>query len=218
MATARLPPKFVETARTRLAKARKDMGPWRQEARSAYAFVSGDQWLESDKTLLTAQKRPPVTFNYSEKMIDAVVGAEVGNRQEVTYAPREMGDDGTAELLTQVAKWDRDQVDAEDQDSDAFRDMLICGLGWTETRMNYERDPDGLIDIERIDPLEMRYDTAASKRGLSDRRWNAREWWVDEHDARTEWPDLLSIGGENASQNAGGIDHIRYGHRYQDDD
>lgn len=213
---ARLPPNFVETARTRFAKSRKDLHNWRSTARDDYAFVSGRQWSEEDEATLREQKRPTVVFNYSEKMIDAVVGAEITNRQEVTYRPREMSDDATAELLTQAAHWTRDQCDAEDQDTDAFRDMLICGLGWTETRMNYERDAEGLPEVERVDPLEMLYDTAAMKRGLSDRRWNARQWWVDESEAKREWPNMLGTGSFDSYGSTSGTT-IQRGNRYNDE-
>src|SRR5437879_2536116 len=95
-----LPKDFRETANQRFEESKKFWRNWRTEARDDFAFIAGNQWLEDDMQLLLEQKRPPITFNYSEKMIDAVVGAEVSNRQEITYAPREMTDVGLAELWT----------------------------------------------------------------------------------------------------------------------
>ena len=210
----KLPANFKDTALDRIRQGREKLHNWRSEARNDYAFVSGDQWFTEDITTLTAQKRPPVTFNYSEKMVDAVVGAEVNARNEVHYAPREMSDDAGAELMTSAARWARSQCDAEDQDSDAFRDMLICGLGWSELRMSYERVADGMIEIERIDPLEMLYDPAAIKRGLSDRRWCAREWWVDERDAHTQWPSAVFYT-DASEDHGGGV--VTRGRSYSDD-
>lgn len=192
---------FTETARRNIKDAHDFWHNWRTNCRDEFAFVSGNQWLAEDEAILREQKRPPVTFNYSEKMIDAVVGAEVSNRQEVTYRPRGVEDAALAELWNNAAQWAREEGNAEDEESDAFRDMLICGLGWTQMRMSYDEDQDGKIVLDRIDPLEMYYDPAASKPGIIDRRFAFREWWVDEREAQREWPNQTfpSVGSDNSS-------------------
>ncbi|MGH9429776.1 MAG: hypothetical protein ACRD2L_26115, partial [Terriglobia bacterium] len=165
---------------------------------------------------LKEEQRPTVTFNYSEKMIDAVVGAEVSNRQEVRYAPRTIEDAPLAELWTNAAKWVRDECNAEDEETDAFRDALICGLGWTETRISYDEDPDGRIYIERRDPFEMYPDPAAMKPGIVDRRYHFRVWWADKDETKKTWPDADTF--PDITEMSPGIDTIRVGHRYEDDE
>ena len=216
MAKTKLPDDFVETANQRYTEALRFWRNWRGTAREEYAFVSGDQWLAEDETLLREQKRPPITFNYSEKMIDAVVGAEVSNRQEVTYKPREPTDAPLAELWSNAAKWVRDEGNIDDEETDAFRDCLICGMGWTHTRVSYEADPDGMVEEDRVDPLEMLPDPSASKPGLTNRRYSFRLQWVDEKVAKRQWPDAISYAtDEEANQ---GVDVIKRGHRYEGDE
>lgn len=210
-----LPPNFVELANQRYIEARRFWGNWRGEARDDFAFISGKQWLEADETILRSQKRPPVTFNYSEKMIDAVVGAEVSSRQEITYGPRDITDSPAAELWTNACKWVRDQGNIEDEETDAFRDTLICGLGWTHTKVAYDTDPDGMLETNRIDPLEMFADPTARKPGLLDRRYSFRDVWVDERIAKKQWPSAIMLGAE--TEGASGIQTIRQGHRYEDE-
>lgn len=204
---------FAKTANERYQKSREFWRNWRSGAIDDYAFVAGSQWSSEDEAHLAAEQRPSVTFNYSEKMIDAVVGAEVSNRQAVHYAPRGMEDAQLADLWNAAAKWAREECNAEDEESDAFRDALVCGLGWTWTRISYEEDLDGKVLIERVDPLEMYPDPAASKPGLMDRRWQDRRWWVDEREVRRQWPDaIFSVEDDDANTGV-----VTRGHRYTDD-
>jgi hypothetical protein len=143
---------------------------WREKAREDFAFTSGDQLSEEDKQKLRDMNRPIIIMNRVEPIIDSVSGSEVANRQEVQFIPRQQGAVQVNEVLTSAAKWFRDQCDAEDEESDAFREMVVCGLGWTETRLDYEDDPDGAPKVERRDPLEMVWDSTAKKRNLVDMR------------------------------------------------
>src|SRR5262245_34831591 len=135
--------------------ARDHWSTWREEARQAYAYVAGDQWSSDDKAALIEQMRQPVTFNRVAPMVDAVTGAEILNRQEVRYLPRELGDVQVNEIITAADEWARELSDTEDEESDAFADLVTCGLGYTDTLMEYHTDPEGRIVDERIDPLEM---------------------------------------------------------------
>src|SRR4051812_23739256 len=127
--------KFRETALQRIKTGREHCEKWHREARDDYAFVAGDQWEDEDLQVLESQDRPAVVFNYSEKMVDAVCGAEVSSRQEAIYKCRGIETAGVAELYTNAARWVRDECLAEDEETDSFRDDLICGMGWTETKM-----------------------------------------------------------------------------------
>jgi len=180
--------KFKLKALERIRSAKQFWGTWRRTARDDYAFVAGKQWLTEDEQRMQEERRPVITFNYSEKMVDAVVGAEVSNRSETSFRARTMQMAGAVELLDNAAKWVRDQCDAEDQETDAFRDMLICGLGWTETRLDYDEDHDGKLLITRRDPTEMYPDPAAAACGLTDRTFNFREYYVPIAEAQAEWP------------------------------
>ena len=57
--------------------------------------------------------------------------------------PRRLGVVKKNKLLTSAAKRYRQQYDAEGDESDAFRDLLVCGISWTENRLDDEDNPEG---------------------------------------------------------------------------
>jgi len=150
---------------------------WRKEAREDFRFYNGHQWESDDITLLQEQNRAPISINKIAPLVNAVVGSEINNRRVVRYIPREVGDSAANELLTAAGDWFRDEADAEDEESDAFSDNVICGMGWTNTRLDYIRDPDGFPVVERLDPLKMAWDCKACKPNLTDAN---RFWFIDD--------------------------------------
>ena len=214
---------LTTTAKARFQDAVRHQAQWRAQAEEDFGFVAGDQWDQSDLDWLRDQLRPAVTYNRILPMIDAVAGHEVSNRQEVRYIPRELGDVGVNELLTGAAEWARDQCDAEDEESDAFFDTLVCGMGWTQTRMDWETDPEGAVVIERVDPFEMYWDPTARKRNLDDAEYVFRVKRYAPAKAKALFPDLdqgmADMGGWDAlPDNLGDPHHTRPGDQYQSDD
>lgn len=173
-------------------QARNHWSKWREEARLSYDFVAGHQWSSQDKAALLDQMRQPVTFNRVAPMVDAVTGAEILNRQEVRYIPREEGDVQVNEIITAADEWARELADTEDEESDAFADVVICGLGWSETRMDYSIDPEGRIVDERIDPLEMwAVPQGAFQRNLGNARALIRARYRDKDSLPAKWRKRL---------------------------
>jgi hypothetical protein len=176
-----------------IRKARKEsdkhLSDWIKEAKEMFALVAGDQWDDADKAKLEEMGRAPVVFNRIGPVVDSVCGSEVSNRQQVQYIPRQAGDSGVNEVLTGAAAWVRDECDAEDEESDAFADMVVCGLGWTETRLDATDDPEGQVLIERRDPTCMRYDPKAKKRNLTDKTWVQYESFMSKEEIEEKWPD-----------------------------
>lgn len=162
---------------------------WRREAREDFDFVAGHQWEERDLAVLKEQGRPPITFNRILPVIRAVAGSEVNTRQDIQYLPRQIGDAALNEVLTEASRYLADEADAEDEESDAFVDAVICGVGVVEMRLDYETDPDGAYVEDRVNPLECFWDHTATKRGLSDMRRFFRAKTMDRAEAEGLFPD-----------------------------
>lgn len=149
----------------------KAQSQFRQEAEEDFAFVDGHQWTDTEKAELEENARAAVVFNRTAVIIGSVAGTEINNRTEVRFIPREIGDVKPNEVLTAGGEWFRDQANAEDADSEAFTDLLICGLGVTETTLDFDLDPEGEPTVEKLDPLSFGWDHHDNSKGLKAARY-----------------------------------------------
>jgi hypothetical protein len=208
---------------------------WYSEAFIDYGFEAGDQWKEDEVSALDEADKLHVTMNRVKPTVDVICGMEVTNRQEVQYIPRtttaalpqvdpktgqpiqpnQADDDAeVSEGYTEVARWARDNCDAEDEESDSFRDVVICGMAWTNTEMDYESEPDGKIVISRLDPLDMGWDSTSTKRNLDDaKRYSQTKRDISANEAKSMFPDFdlssLHAGWAFESKIGEGFDHDR---------
>lgn len=199
---------IVEEAKRNYRASRSHFGDWRVEAKKCYAYYSTDQWSAADKSKLEEQERPIVTFNRTQPIVDAISGYEISNRHEVKYIPRSENDGPVNEIYSLAGRWFRDSCNAEDEESDAFRDAVICGMGWTKTWIDYEEDPDGMMKVDRVDPFEMYPDPSAKKKNLSDARWTIRINNMPVSDFKAEWPNVEITGGSFTPEDTDETTHI----------
>lgn len=179
---------------------------WRRRAKENFGFVAGDQWDKADKQYLEDQKRPVITFNRTLSIIKAVAGIEINSRHETVYLPRgtSPGAVRANEILTSASQWMADGCDAEDEQSSAFQDTLICGMGWTEARLDYDEEPDGKYVETKVDPLEMVWHRNSRSKNLVDARRVFRVKKMALADARDLFPGVpdfdldapWAVGGE----------------------
>jgi hypothetical protein len=160
---------------TKFKTAREHASKWREQAKECFEFYSGRQWSETDLEKLRSENRPAIVFNRAAVLIDAVLGYETNNRLETRYIPRTLGDAKVNEILTGAADYFRDQCDAEYHESDAFRDSMIAGMGWTGDRLSDEANPEYDLIRERVDPFEMLWDPSARMPNLADARYLFRK-------------------------------------------
>lgn len=183
---------LLELVSKRLWQCQKDADEWYKEAIRYYDMVAGKPWTQEELAELEAKGKSPVSFNRAEVFVQAVCGLEAINRQEVRYIPRKSGSveaGMVSEMLTSAAQYIGDDCDAEVHHSHAFADMVICGMGWTETRMRFDTNPDGDVEIVRLNPLHCMWDTRARQRNLRDARWVATVFPMSVDEVREQWPD-----------------------------
>lgn len=171
------PQEILTEFKRRLNESKMHSQEWRQEGKTLYDVKAGRQWTPEDKAALEEKYQgayPTTVFNVSNKYCNSVTGLQINNRQEIRYYPREQGDVGIDEFTSGVVKWNRDESEAEDEETDTFEDVFWIGMGWIEHFLN-EDDPEApYIGQERRDPLEMLWDPMARKKNLVDREYQVR--------------------------------------------
>ena len=124
---------------------------WRTEARNLYDFIAGRQWSDEDLAKLNEEQRPVVTFNIAGKYMDAITGLQINNRQEIRYFPRTNGAAKVNELMTGAVAWCRDLSNMIDEETDAFYDATLTGLGWMEGYLDKDLEIEGVAAGRRVD-------------------------------------------------------------------
>jgi hypothetical protein len=99
---------------------------------------------------------------------------EINGRHEIQFLPRNNEDTEVNEVLSAGSKWMADGCDAEDEQSEAFQNALITGIGVAEARFSFEDEPEGSYVEEQIDCREFVWDRTARKKNLRDARRMAR--------------------------------------------
>ncbi len=169
--------------------AQEGLAMWRTETKESYDFAAGHQWESDVLATLEEEERPAITFDRIGVFVDAVSGMEINNRQMIKYLPVEQGDIRVNETLTNAVKYFENEAGAEDEDSEAVRDAVICGVGVTETVMNFNYNPQGTPSVVRRDPLSTWFDPIANRRNMSDGRFVFDGEWVSSEEALARWPD-----------------------------
>lgn len=175
----------VKEARTDFAKS--GASAWIEQATECMNFTAGRQWTAEEEMDFESSNRAPAVLNWIQRIVNAIAGQQVANRQEPRYIGREEADFKKSDVATAIARWVRELADEEDEDSQVFRDMIVTGMGWSVRRMEYDVDPAGMICKERIDPRRMRWDATSRRKNTADKRWVQCDYWFSKEEIEEQW-------------------------------
>jgi len=180
----------VSTVKALFKAAKEDECDSREEAEESEKFYRGgkDQWEESDRNDLQAEKRPALTFNEIEAKIDLLSGYQRQNRLDIRYFPTEEGDARVADILTAVVKNINEQCNFDHKETKAFEDEMIVGRGLLHTYIDYDDDIRGTIKTERF-PWMDAYFGPHEEEDLSDCEHVSKARWFSKAKCKQMWPE-----------------------------
>lgn len=165
---------------------------WRaREVNENFAMMEGElqQWAAKDIQTKQSDGTPYLSVNKILPVVNSIVGFEIQNRMESQYNPRLINEKqlGYNECLNRGKKYIEENTGADHQKTLAFRDMLICGVGATDTYLSYDNNPDGEAVVERVFPGFLFWDVAARAKNLTDANWVLRLKFADSETLKQEY-------------------------------
>ena len=197
----------VAAALKNISRAKNSIEKQREHAKKARRFNAGHHYEDADLAYLNEYLRSSAAFNVAQKFIRAVSGLERRSREYVDFIPAEVTNvmAGLAgDFVGQVYQWVLNKCHGDDERSVAFADSLVDGMGWTETFLDTMTDPDGLVALQRVDMMEMLWDTNARQTNCADKEWVGRVRLTPWDIACKRWPEAAEYlqrlrGGTEAS-------------------
>ncbi len=163
---------------------------WRQEAQEDYDFVAGQQWSDEEVRQFEEQHRPVLTINRIKPIINVVSGYQRVNRYDIDFKPRTGDDMDICQVRKGVTKFVMDECDFDAQESQAFLDAIISGIGWLTVGYRWDDEiGDGNAFITREDPFGIYVDPESHKSDFSDAKHIFRARWVDKDELKLQFPE-----------------------------
>lgn len=117
---------------------------------------SGLQWEQADREAADAHGIPAEEVNLIMPAINAMIGYQIANRLDISFAPRGRGaDEETAKTLSKVAMQVSDNNKLHWIETEVFSDGLIQRRGYFDVRMSFDDNILGEISIASLDPRDV---------------------------------------------------------------
>ena len=140
-------------------------------AKKCDAFYQGEQWDQTDVSMLDAEGRPALTINTILPTINTVLGEQSTRRADIQFKPRRGGDEEVAQTLNKLYMQIADKNKLEWIEQQVFSDGLIMdGRGYFDVRMDFSDHVEGEIRITAKDPLDILIDPDAKE--YDPKHWN----------------------------------------------
>jgi len=170
-------------------------------------WVDGElgQWSTEARAKLKSQNRPIISFNEIRKFVNRICGAQRQSKADEKVYPRDDKSDYLiAEIMTDLLKYVSDVNNLDIERAKIFRDMIICGRGYSKCEWGDELDPLGEVTVRRINPFRVYVIGDHERYDLTDRDGVIEEVPMSKDAMIARWPEFedeigdLSTEGETS--------------------
>lgn len=171
---------ILERVRMFWDEARIEQAEHRYEMALDEDFYDGLQWSVEDELALRERGQAPIVINEIKPMIDWVVGTEKRTKIDYRVLPRKNRrlDQIAARAKSQLLKYVQDVCYGQMENSTAFKDEVVAGMGWMEIGIRGDKEDDPIF-MRAEDWRNMWYDYRCRSRSMDDCRYVIRAKWMD---------------------------------------
>jgi hypothetical protein len=160
-----------------------------ENTETCWSFYNADQMTYSDKIQFEdtwgRKRRAMVNFNKVQQNVDSVVGFMAQNRRVAKYIARLNSNQGQqlySKNMNALYDYHRENQNADQLETDQDLDMMVGGVGATDTDLSYiignaTSMPNGEILKNKLDSACVYWDPSAKGKNLLDARWAG--YWRD---------------------------------------
>lgn len=183
--------KKVLTDARRAVRANSD---WILAAREDYRFALGDQWSQEEKAILMEQRRPSLTINKIAVQVDVLSGYQRNNSSRIKVSPEGSEDKVFSETFDKALNYVDKLTALKHKLNQQFDDGLICGRGWMEIAINYDKDPlHGDLMFHPHSPFSVYKDPDGTEYDLSDSEYVVKIKRYTKSKLKALYPDKESV-------------------------
>lgn len=136
---------------------------WATPAKVHYDFFENRQYTE-EQIAAAGKSKPLLKFNMIAPIVRLVIGYHGQNRSDIQFSPAHdpLATDDVATALSGLEKAIVTDNLLEFIDPDVFMDGLVCGRGWFDTQLDWERNDLGEVRTVSLDPFSVKVDPDAN--------------------------------------------------------
>ncbi len=156
----------------------------RTRSLTALDYYDSDQVAARELTELAARNQPAIVINRIKPAINGIIGVTLRGRADPRAWPRNPGDEGAADIATDVLRYIADFNRFRRLKADCFRDMLVPGT----MAALIGADDDRQITISQIRWEEFFHDPRARRADFKDGRYLGIAKWMYADDVAALYP------------------------------
>jgi hypothetical protein len=119
-------------------------------------LLGGGQWTSADLAVLQEQGRPAYEFNQIKPSVNSAIGYQIHNRMDISFRPAGSGaDQELADTRSRLAMFICEKERFHYKETQVFSDGLIEQRGYFNIRIRFDKNIQGDMSIEVLDPRDV---------------------------------------------------------------